>query len=180
VNAGYVGLPTRYLLVALTALVLLPACGVRGSDATQPSTNPATTAVTAPTSATTVATPPAAQARRTEKWIELAVGDCLAEPPPSDPSVVTVTVVDCVPAHAAEVYSRVPVAVDAAIADVANRECTARFTEYTGQSTDASPLAITYLIDSNQDRTGNNPEPSTVICLLQSANGEPLTGSARR
>ena len=39
---------------------------------------------------------------------------------------------------------------------------------------------MTYLIDSNQDRTSNNPLPSTVICLLQSANGHPLTGSARR
>ena len=40
--------------------------------------------------------------------------------------------------------------------------------------------AVTYLIDSNQDRTSNNPLPSTVICLLQSANVHPLTGSARR
>jgi hypothetical protein len=94
--------------------------------------------------------------------------------------VVTVTVIDCAAAHEAEVYSRVPVGVDAAIADVADRECTTRFTEYTGRSANNSPLALTYLIDSNQDRTGNNPEPSTVICLLQAANDEPLTGSARR
>ena len=39
---------------------------------------------------------------------------------------------------------------------------------------------MTYLIDSNMDRTGATPMPSTVICLLQSANGQPLTGSVRR
>jgi hypothetical protein len=39
---------------------------------------------------------------------------------------------------------------------------------------------MTYLIDSNQDRTSNNPLPSTVICLLQAADGGPLTGSAHR
>jgi hypothetical protein len=39
---------------------------------------------------------------------------------------------------------------------------------------------VTYLIDSGQDRTSNNPLPSTVICLLQSASGQPLTESARR
>jgi hypothetical protein len=72
------------------------------------------------------------------------------------------------------------VAVDTAIAEVANRECATRFTQYTGQSADNINWAITYLIDSNQDRTGNNPAPSTVICLLQAANGQPLTGSAHR
>jgi hypothetical protein len=40
-------------------------------------------------------------------------------------------------------------------------------------------LVVSYLIDSNQDRTSNDPLPSTVICLLQAANGGPLTGSAR-
>jgi hypothetical protein len=39
---------------------------------------------------------------------------------------------------------------------------------------------MTYLIDSNQDRTSANPLPSTVICLLAASNGGPLTGSARR
>jgi hypothetical protein len=38
---------------------------------------------------------------------------------------------------------------------------------------------MTYLIDSNQDRTTNNPTPSTAICFLQSADGGPLTKSAR-
>lgn len=113
------------------------------------------------------------------KWIDLAVGDCLAGPPPSDPSIVTVTVVSCAAAHTAEVYARTPVPVNAAIASVANRECAAQFTSYTGQSEAAGVFTVSYLIDSNQDRTVDNPEPSTVICLLQAANGQPLTGSAR-
>ena len=32
--------------------------------------------------------PPPAPATRTERWIDLAVGDCLAEPPPDDPPEV--------------------------------------------------------------------------------------------
>lgn len=117
---------------------------------------------------------------RTEKWIDLQVGDCLAQLPPTDPGVVTVTVVDCATAHAAEVYLRAPMAVDAAIADVADQQCAAGFSQYTGGSVDGSSLTVMYLIDSNQDRTSDNPTPSTVICLLHATNGQPLTGSARR
>ncbi|MHA3020924.1 hypothetical protein ACXPWS_11740 [Mycobacterium sp. BMJ-28] len=40
-------------------------------------------------------------------------------------------------------------------------------------------FTISYLIDSNQDRTAANPLPSTVICLLQAAGGAPLSTSAR-
>ena len=123
---------------------------------------------------------PSPPGSHTEKWIDLQVGDCVADLPPADLSRVTVTVVDCGTAHLAEVYLRAPMAVDTAIATVANRDCTAAFAPYTGRPVDGSPLSITYLIDSNQDRTGANPTPSTLICLLQAANGQPLTGSARR
>lgn len=116
----------------------------------------------------------------TEKWIDLRSGQCVADLPPADGSRVDVTVVDCATAHLAEVYLRAPMAVDTAIATVANRDCAAGLAPYTGQSVDAGRFSISYLIDSNQDRTGANPTPSTVICLLQSANGQPLTGSARR
>lgn len=116
----------------------------------------------------------------TEKWIDLRAGQCVADLPPADGSRVDVTVVDCATAHLAEVYLRAPMAVDTAIATVANRDCAAGLAPYTGQSVDAGRFSITYLIDSNQDRTGANPTPSTVICLLQSATGQPLTGSARR
>ncbi len=123
---------------------------------------------------------PSPQGSHTEKWIDLQAGECVADLPPPDLSRVTVTVVDCATAHLAEVYLRAPMAVDAAVASVANRDCAAGFAPYTGRSVDGSPFSITYLIDSNQDRTGANPTPSTVICLLQAANGQPLTGSAHR
>ena len=116
----------------------------------------------------------------TVKWIDLQVGQCVADLPPADLSRVTVTVVDCATAHLAEVYLRVPVAVNAANANVANQSCNAGLAPYTGQPVGAGPFSITYLIDSNQDRTGATPTPSTVICLLQAANGQPLTGSAHR
>ena len=170
----------RRAVGCVAALVLLTACdaGARNSHATpasQPTSSPA-----AVTTTTTAAAPSNAHGPRTQRWIELQVGDCLADPPPSDPSVVTVSVVDCSIAHAAEVYLRADVEVNAAIADVADRQCAAGFERYTGRAVGDSPLVVTYLIDSNQDRTSTNPLPSTVICLLQASNGGPLTGSARR
>jgi hypothetical protein len=166
----------------MTAVALLPACGAHGLDSAKTSTSgsPASTAATALTTTTGIAASPSSQSARTEKWIDLQVGECLANLPPADPAVVTVTTVDCATAHEAEVYLRAPVEVNAAISDVANRECALGFSRYTGGSIDGSPFAITYLIDSNQDRTSSNPAPSTVICLLQAANGQPLTQSARR
>jgi hypothetical protein len=123
---------------------------------------------------------PAPAGSHTVKWIDLQVGDCVADLPPADLSRVTVTVVDCATAHLAEVYLRAPMAVDTAVTNVANKHCNAGLAPYTGRAVDGSPFSITFLIDSNQDRTGANPTPSTVICLLQAANGQPLTGSARR
>jgi hypothetical protein len=170
------------LAASVAALTLLPACGTNELKPGQTSTNrTSTAAATTPVSTTTAAAaPPTTRDPRAEKWIDLQVGDCLAELPPSDPSVVSVTVVDCATAHAAEVYLRGPLAVNAATADVANRECAAGFSAYTGRSFDGSSFAVTYLIDSNQDRTSDNPAPSTVICLLHAADGQPLTASARR
>ena len=121
-----------------------------------------------------------AMGTRTEKWIDLKVGECVTDLPPADLSRVTVTVVDCGTAHLAEVYLRAPMAVDSAIANVANQDCAAGFASYTGQSAQGSPYSVTYLIDSNMDRTGGTPMPSTVICLVQRANGQLLTGSVRR
>ena len=170
------------MTVLLTAAALLPACDADGltSGRTSTSGTSTPTAATAATTTTVIAAPPATQGPQTEKWIDLEVGDCLADLPPSDPSVVTVTIVDCATAHVAEVYLRAALGVNAAIADVADRQCVAGFSEYTGRSIDGSPYAVTYLIDSNQDRTSSNPAPSTVICLLQAADGRTLTESARR
>jgi hypothetical protein len=168
----------RCLAASLALLTVLSGCAANNPKWDQTPTNPTSTAA-ASTAPAVVAAPPTRSAR-TEKWIDLQVGDCLAQLPPTDPSLVTVTVVDCATAHAAEIYLRGPMAVNAAIADVADRQCAAGFSEYTGRSVDGSSLAVTYLIDSNQDRTSDNPAPSTVICLLHATNGQPLTGSARR
>jgi hypothetical protein len=136
------------------------------------------TAVAVLGSCATATAAPLQPGSHTEKWIDLQAGQCVTDLPPADGSRVNVTVVDCATAHLAEVYLRAPMAVDAAIATVANRDCAAGLAPYTGQSVDGGRFSITYLIDSNQDRTGADPTPSTVICLLQSANGQPLTGSA--
>ena len=113
------------------------------------------------------------------KWIDLAPGDCLAAPPPADPAVVTVTVVDCAAPHLAEAYLRANIPVDAALSDTANAQCSAGLTRYTGLAAGSSHYAVTYLIDSDQDRTSNNPYPSTIICLLRDAKGQSLAGSAK-
>jgi hypothetical protein len=156
----------------LAALTLLTACGA--NNTAPPSTS--ATATSPPVTTTTTVAATAAQAPQTKKWIDLQAGECLADPPPVDPGVVVVSVVDCAIPHAAEVYLRTDVQVNAAVADVADQRCSAGLTQYTG----GGPFAMSYLIDSNQDRTSANPMPSTVICLLQASNGGPLTGSARR
>ncbi len=140
----------------------------------------ALTAVTVLGSGATATAAPAPVGSHTEKWIDLQAGECVTDLPPPDLSRVTVTVVDCATAHLAEVYLRAPMAVDTAISTVANRDCAAGLAPYTGQSFDSGKFSIAYLIDSNQDRTGALANPSTLICLLQSANGQPLTGSAHQ
>jgi hypothetical protein len=164
-------------LCALAAATLLAACGTSGVHAG--TTAPPAPAVPTRPAATAVTAVPGT-GPHTEKWIDLKVGECVTDLPPADLSRVTVTVVDCGTAHLAEVYLRAPMAVDSAIANVANQDCAAGFAPYTGQSVDGSPYSVTYLIDSNMDRTGATPMPSTVICLVQHANGQPLTGSVRR
>ena len=132
------------------------------------------------TQRTTVAgTTPSPPPSRTTRWTALQAGDCLQGLPPNDPAVVTVTLVDCSQPHLAETFLRAPIPVDAALDGTASTNCEAGFVEYTGGPSAGSPYSITYLIDSDQDRTFNNPLPSTVICLLQDPQGQPLIGSAR-
>ena len=157
---------------------MLPACSAGGSGV--PSASSAAKTSAKAIESTTTAVAAVEQGPRTKKWVDLQAGDCLADPPPTDPAVAEVAVVDCAIPHSAEVFLRADVAVNAAIADVADQQCTAGFARYTGEPVGRGPLAVTYLIDSNQDRTSNDPLPSTVICLLQAAKGGPLTGSARR
>ena len=174
------------LSASLAAVAWLAACGGNGPTSGRTTTSGTSTPTTTTTARLAVSTTtdaaaaPATQPPRTGKWIDLQVGDCLADLPPTDPSVVTVTIVDCATAHQAEVYFRASMAVNAANADVANRECAGGFSQYTGRPLDGSPYAVTYLIDYNQDRTSSNPAPSAVICLLYAASGQPLRESARR
>jgi hypothetical protein len=166
------------------ALALAATAAIAGCDAKKPAeTTPAAPSASPPpgSSAGTTAVaaaPTTTKAPTIKKWIDLQVGDCLADVPPADPAVVEVTVVDCSQPHMAETFVRAPIPVDAALDGTANAQCETGFVAYTGRASAGSPYTVGYLIDSDQDRTGNNPLPSTVICLLQSAQGQSLTGSA--
>jgi hypothetical protein len=155
----------------------LSACGTDKPAESTPPTTPISTVAATATPAE--AAPPPSQGPRTRNWFDLDVGDCLTVLPRIDLGDVAVPVADCATPHSAEVFLRAPVEVNAAVAGVADHKCAAGLSGYTGRSV-SGPYSVTYLIDSNQDRTSNNPLPSTVICLLQPANGHPLTGSARR
>lgn len=168
------------LSAPLITLALLSACAAGTDTAGEASKSPTSSAAPVITSATVAAPAPTTQATRSKNWFDLDVGDCLADPPPVDPNVIAVRIVDCATTHRAEVYLRAPMAVNTALAAVADRECGAGFTNYTGQQVGDGPLALSYLIDSNQNRTSSNPDPSAVICVLTAADGRPLTGSARR
>ena len=163
----------RHVMLTLCAVTVLaaPACQ-RPAEPAEPA--PATAAPTTMVSPPVPGAPAAAPAPRQLKWVDLDTGQCLADPPPTDPAVVIVTVVDCTAAQRAEVFARLRVGVDAAVTDVADPRCAAALSSYT----DGGPFAVSYLIDSYQDRTGATPDPSTVICLLHSTDGAPLTGSA--
>jgi hypothetical protein len=171
---------SRRVLLCACAIAPLVACGPVATDTSIGSTTATTTSAVSTSPPPTVAAPPMPLTPDTHKWVDLQVGDCIATVPAVDLGEVSVSLVDCATAHAAEVYLRAPVEVNAAIADVANRVCSAGVPDYTGRPVDGSPYSVTYLIDSGQDRTADNPLPSTVICLLQSANGRALTASARR
>jgi hypothetical protein len=166
----------RQLLVAVVALLAVPVsaagCGARQSERAPEIAAQVPSATTSPASTTISA--------RTEKWIDLKAGDCLAAPPSSDPAEVTVTVVDCATPHLAEVYLRANIPVDTAVTGTANQQCETGLLDYTGAPLSGSGYSISYLIDSEQDRTSNNPLPSTVICLLQGAQGQSFTATARQ
>ncbi|MGZ6777920.1 MAG: hypothetical protein ACXVGO_02885 [Mycobacterium sp.] len=164
------------LCTALTVLALLPSCSSRdtGDSGSAPSTS-----APAPMTSTTTAAVAAPPTTRTKNWFDLAVGDCLTEIPAIEVGAVTTTVVDCTTPHQAEVYLLAPLKVDTAVDQIAGEKCAQGFVNYTGQPVNGSPLRVSYVIDSNQDRTANNPTPSTAICFLQAASGEPLTKSAR-
>ena len=160
------------LCASLTAIALLPSCASSDSGV-------ATSSKLAITTPTTIVLTTPAPPTQTKSWFDLEVGDCVTEIPAIDMGAVTADVVDCATPHLAEVYLLAPLAVNTAIDQVASEKCAAGFVDYTGQPFNGNSFAVTYLIDSNQDRTANNPTPSTAICLLQAADGSPLTKSPR-
>jgi hypothetical protein len=167
------------LPAVMIPLFMLAGCGQQAAPEASPSASSTSTvsATTTPSPPSPIAAP-ATHGPRTEKWVDLHVGDCIADVPAVDLGAVTVDLVDCAMPHRAEVYLLAPIAVNAAVTDVANHVCTAGVAAYTGQP--ASAFAVTYLIDSRQDRTSDNPLPSTVICLLQGVDERPMTRSARQ
>jgi hypothetical protein len=164
---------------AWAAMAGFAATAFTGCGGTSDTTPTLTTRNSSTTATTPAAATPAVQSQAV-KWVDLDAGECLADPPPSDPAVVMVSLVDCAGPHLAETYLRAPIPVNAALADIATSECATGFQHYTGVAQATSSYTITYLIDSDQDRTSDNPFPSTLICLLQSADGTPLTGTAHR
>lgn len=170
----------RLLILPIAALACVTACA--GRPATAPPAGPGPgSPVTSPPVATVQSVPTtyARPEREMVKWIDLQPGDCLADPPPTDPAVVEVRVVDCAAPHRAEAYLRAQVPVNAAVTDTASAQCEAGLPTYTGSAASAARYRIAYLIDSEQDRTYNNPLPSTVICLLEDSAGQWLDGPAR-
>ena len=174
--------PLVAVTVALVVSAGLAGCTGSESNTAGPSvtSDPGTAATTPEPNTPAQSMPAPTTPARTKKWIELQVGDCLAGLPSADPAVVTVTVVDCATPHLAEVYLRANIPVNAVLTGTADEQCGAGLMQYTGLAVNASPYTITYLIDSEQDRTSNNPYPSTVICLLAGAQGQSFTESARR
>lgn len=167
--------------ISAVTLMVVAATGLAGCSGKPSAPSAAQTSVpmsSAPPEQTSASAPSTAPARP-QTWTALQAGDCLADLPPTDPAVVTVTVVDCAGPHRAEAFLSAKIPVDAALNDVADSKCRTGFATYTGTSPEAGGFTISYLIDSDQDRTSNNPLPSTVICILQSAQNQYLTGSAR-
>lgn len=161
------------LATCVPFVIAVAACGdSTPPDPPVPPTTSSSSVPPPPPAAPSVATP------RTQSWTDLAVGDCVAAVPAVELGEVSVTMSDCAAPHQAEVYLLTPIAVNTALTDVANRACAAGLGPYVGAT--ANEFAVTYLIDSRQDRTDDNPLPSTVICLAQRADGQPLTGSVRQ
>jgi hypothetical protein len=167
--------PRRRVLAATATILVATSC----TSPTVPSPGTSSSSFAAQPTSTTAA-PGQAPAARPVDWFDLDVGECLADPPPTDPNVIAVSVVDCATPHHAEVFRRASLAVGTAIADVATAVCDDGFTAYTGEPVGSGTFTITYLIDSNQNRTSSNPNPSTVICMLEAVDGAPLTVPARR
>ena len=164
---------------AAAVAVMVAGCGPGATEtprADSSAPSPAAPAPPAPAPAGPPPSAPPAPATST-RWVDLRPGQCLADPPPVDPAVVMVTVLDCAGPHAGEVFHRTGLAVNTALADVAGSACAAGFADYAGRPLAGAGYAVSYLIDSDQNRTSAVAEPSTLICVLTDPGGATLTGS---
>ena len=107
------GLLRRLGLLSAGLTTLQVAACSHGAPAVESSSAASATSLVAPA-------PPAPLPPRTVKWVDLKVGDCIVEVPAVDLGAVTATIVDCATAHQAEVFVLTPIAVNAAVTDVAN------------------------------------------------------------
>jgi hypothetical protein len=152
---------SRQIRTALIPLVVLAGCSQHpATEAPSPSSTSTASRTATPNAPPTVAAP-TAQSPRTEKWVDLHVGDCVAEVPPVDLGAVTVDVVDCSTPHQAEVYLLAPIAVNAAITDVANQACSAGVTPYTGNPPAPSPWPTSLIRGRTGPPTIRSPAPSS-------------------
>ncbi|WP_197379897.1 hypothetical protein [Mycolicibacterium mengxianglii] len=167
---------TKWAAPVVGVIALIPGCGVADRYSAPEAGEPVpTTEVFFDLTDTAGPTGPAVR-----NWFDLQPGECIVDLPRVELGEAAVTVVNCTTPHSAEVYLRVPIAVDTAIPDTANEQCAAGLPAYTGQAVESSTYTMTYFVDANQDRTFRNPRPSTAICLLQAEDGSSLTASARR
>jgi hypothetical protein len=133
----------RRVVSCACVIASLSACGPVATDTSIGRTTATSTSAVSTSPAPTIAAPPMTLGPETHKWVDLKVGDGIAEVPAVDLGAVTVALVDCAAPHAAEVYLRAPLPVNAAVTEVANRECVAGLPDYTGVSFDASPYSVT-------------------------------------
>ena len=92
------------------------------------------------------------------------------EPPPPIP-VVLVTVVGCSGTASGRDVPAANIPVDAAVTDGQQLVRRRPHRLHRQRPAAGADTTITYLVDSEQDRTSNNPYPAAVICPLQSADG---------
>jgi hypothetical protein len=171
-------------LVILLFPILIVTVLLTGFGSSEPTSSiPAASVVPATPPATTeparemATTPATTEAPREVAFSDLQVGNCIQLP--SADEVVTVDAVPCAQPHDVEVFARVRLTEqtmppDKKLEQIADRECSARFSKYVGVP----------WYDSTLDSIGFTPTREswaagerTVLCVIGMPNGERLVGS---
>ena len=187
------GRPRRRWGLLVAALVGLLAVGSLGGllantllreggpgNARTPAARPPAT-VAAATTATTGPPPTTTMAGEEVGLGSVRPGDCFDEPDGAGDSVSTVDVMPCRQPHDAEVYAIVPVAserlpADAALQELGDRACAARFRPYVGVPLRDSALDFTFFTPTQESWAAGD---RTIICVLGDPEGDPVEGSMR-